>query len=61
MNGIHLSLVGLNLSIVGGFWMIFTLFNTVGTISILHHILIWGGLILSLVSLLLPPNRGEKK
>lgn len=57
MNGIHLSLVGLNISIVGGFWIVITEF-TVAAFTPLHHILLWGGLVLTLVSLVLPSQSG---
>ncbi len=53
MNGIHLSLVGLHLSIVGGFWIVSTNFTTAAVTNI-HYILLWGGLVLTLVSLFLP-------
>ena len=57
MNGIHLGLVGLNNSIVGGFWIISTEF-TPYSVSIFHEILLWGGLMLTLVSLFLPSQSG---
>jgi len=56
MNGIHLSLVGLNISTVGGFWIVSTNF-TAASVTNLHHILLWGGLLLTLVSLLLPSQK----
>lgn len=53
MKGIHLSLVGLHLSVVGGFWALITHFMTVSPIDTMHHLLLWGGLVLSLVGLLM--------
>ena len=54
MNGIHLALVGLNLSIVAGFWMVRNTLTTGAVVTEIHHLLLWGGLLITLGSLAVP-------
>ncbi|ELZ02938.1 hypothetical protein C482_04756 [Natrialba chahannaoensis JCM 10990] len=53
MDGTHISLVGINLSIVAGFWMMRnTLTEGTPIVTELHHLLLWGGLAITLVGLI---------